>query len=70
MTKMPFRLTLAEQTSPVWVRIKQHFEERLESLRIQNDNPALNELETSAIRARIAECKYMTGLDKELPVQS
>lgn len=65
----PFRITQAEQTNPLWGKIKEHYEKRLEQLRVQNDNPSLGPEATAAQRARIAEVKALIALDQEFPVQ-
>lgn len=63
----PFKVTLMEQTAPVWGRLKEHYEERLRQARIRNDDSRLTEIETAALRARIAEAKYFLSLDQDLP---
>ena len=65
----PFKLSAAEQTSPVWARLRKHYEERLQKARIRNDDQSLNEVETAKVRALISEAKYFLSLDKELPFQ-
>jgi hypothetical protein len=63
------RIDHARQTNPLWHELKQHYEERLEKLRVQNDNAALDAIQTAALRARIAEIKTFISLDTELPIQ-
>lgn len=65
----PFRITQAEQTNPLWGKIKDHYEARLAQLRIQNDNPSLGPEATAGLRAKIAEVKALIALDQEFPVQ-
>jgi len=65
----PFKLTSADTTSPLWDKLKKHYEERLTAARLRNDDPGLTEVQTAAVRARIAEAKYFLSLDKELPFQ-
>ena len=65
----PFRITQAEQTNPLWGKIKDHYEARLAQLRIQNDNPSLGLDATAGLRSNIAEMKALIALDQEFPVQ-
>ena len=53
----------------VWVRVKEHMLERLESLRLRNDGP-LDAMETARLRGRINELKYLLDLDNPGPAIS
>lgn len=57
-------LTYAERSSPVWNKIKNHYEGRLKVLRSKNDG-ALDIAETSTIRGRIAEVKAILALEPD-----
>jgi hypothetical protein len=57
-------LTPHDKASSAWVRIKQHLEARLVTLRTQNDK-TMPEAETENLRGRIAEVKELLALDKD-----
>lgn len=54
-------LTPGEQQSPVWQKLKAHYEERLHILRAEND-AAMPEVRTANQRGRIAEIKALLQL--------
>lgn len=56
-------LTDGDSFNPLWLKLKAHFEARLEVLRSQNDGN-LDPEATAKMRGRIAEVKYFIGLDK------
>lgn len=58
----PFELTAQEKDSALWKKLKAHFEERLDVLRIQNDGDKSAE-ETAKLRGKIAFAKELLGLD-------
>lgn len=62
-----FELSAHERHSELWKRLKKHFEERLEAHRRNNDEPASDE-RTARLRGRIAETKYIIGLDQDAQV--
>lgn len=63
-----FELSAHERHSELWKRLKKHFEARLDAHRRNNDEPASEE-RTARLRGRIAEMKYIVGLDQDtLPV--
>jgi hypothetical protein len=66
MTEHLERWTLRsdERTTAVWKKIREHLEERLALLRIQNDSTSLSNDETQEQRGRIAEIKLMLDQDK------
>ena len=66
MTEEAFLLTPGERNSPVWQKILEHLRRRLEALRIENDRAA-SEVQTAALRGRIAAYKALIGLDAEPP---
>lgn len=63
-----FRLRPLERDSDVWKRIREHLESRLEAQRRKNDGD-LGLEDTAKVRGRIAELKYLLGLDKPAPAQ-
>lgn len=62
--KPPLALTREERNSPLWRKLLSHYEERLDSLRLQNDGEK-DSLETANLRGRIAECKALISLNRE-----
>lgn len=58
------RLTLTDQEreSPLWKRLRAHYEKRLISLRSQNDDPS-SEQDTARRRGRIHEVKTLLSLN-------
>ncbi len=50
-----------EKDSPVWIKIKAHLEERLMTLRAQNDTN-MDETTTALLRGKIAECKALLSI--------
>lgn len=61
-----FRLTSAERTSPLWLRLKAHLQERLAKARSRNDG-ALAPDETAHLRGRIASLKDLLALEEDRP---
>jgi len=59
-------MTLAnhEKNSPVWLKLKKHYDERLAELRAKNDSNITQE-QTLHLRGQIAEVKYLLDLGKE-----
>lgn len=60
-----FRLSESDTRSEVWLRLKSHMEDRLQTLRAQNDGD-LDEVKTAKLRGRINELKYLLALDQPL----
>jgi hypothetical protein len=58
------KLTDAEQVSPLWLKIKEHIEDRIEKHRASNDKTQSADA-TEKLRGRIAELKYLQTLAKE-----
>lgn len=57
----------SDLTAPTWLRIKDHYEARLDELRVKNDT-ALSPEQTARLRGRIAEVKLLLALaDPEPP---
>ena len=63
---MSFQLTPAEISSPLWMKLKAHIEARVAGHRRTNDSN-LNTEDTAKVRGRIAEGKYILGLDNSAP---
>lgn len=59
----PFALTDEDRQSPLWRRLEAHFTDKLARLRVQND-AALTEQQTSALRGRIDTLKAIINLGK------
>lgn len=53
-----------DRLNPVWVRLKQHYEARLQALRVQNDRP-MDEGKRNIQIGRIQEVLALLDLDKE-----
>ena len=60
-------LTDGEKMTSLWLRLEEHFTDRLLMLRQSNDK-AQPELETALMRGRIAEVKGFLSLAKEQPI--
>ncbi len=63
------RLTDTQMLNPLWSLLKKHYTERLAQLRSDNDNAALGEKESAALRGRIAEVKAFLDMDSPEPEQ-
>lgn len=61
------KINETQATNPLWQALRAHYVERLARLRSDNDNAALSEHETAALRGRIAECKALLDLDSPEP---
>jgi hypothetical protein len=59
-------LTKEERQSALWRKLQAHWDERLASLRSQNDGQ-FDAVVTAKIRGQIAEIKACLALDKDLP---
>jgi hypothetical protein len=54
-----FKLEEHEIASPVWQKLKKHYETRIDTLRKVNDRSDLSETDTAKLRGQIAEIKAM-----------
>lgn len=61
---MKFKPTRLELNSPCWMRLMEHFTDRLAQLRAENDVSKSYE-ETERLRGRIAEIKGLMAFDRE-----
>ena len=64
--KLAFELSREEKNSRLFKKLLTYWEERLNTLRTQNDGNH-EPLETANLRGRIAELKLNLSLDKEKP---
>ncbi|MFA6972404.1 MAG: hypothetical protein WC208_13545 [Gallionella sp.] len=55
-------LTPHELAEPTWLKLKKHYENRLDELRRQNDSEKLGEIETARLRGRIKEIKFFLDI--------
>ena len=60
------KLTDAEKVSPLWIKIKEHVEQRIKDHRASNDKTQPVEA-TEKLRGRIEELKDLLKLEKERP---
>lgn len=56
-----FKLEEHEINSPLWQKLKKHYENKLESLRISNDSDS-TELQTAKRRGKISEIKQFLAI--------
>lgn len=54
----------SDRATPLWIRLKAHYEDRLKMLRLQNDSP-MDDARRNFHIGKIAECKYFLELDVE-----
>lgn len=59
-------LTEHELAHPLWLKLKEHCEKRLETLRKENERD-LNEVKTAKLRGRIAEVNGFLSLENPKP---
>lgn len=64
--KPPFQLVAEDRVSRTWSRIEQHLTDRMQQLRQDNDR-ALDETETAALRGKISEVKRLIALGDAPP---
>jgi hypothetical protein len=62
----PFALTEDDRHSPLWMRLKAHFEDSLADARRSNDRP-FSERETATLRGEIMCLKKLIRLDADRP---
>ena len=60
-------LTEAEQLSSVWIKLRDHYAERLVTLRAKNDN-SMDELATANLRGEIRMVKQFLALATQAPM--
>lgn len=64
--KVQFQLTDAEKASPMWARLKQRYNDRIEALHLELEQD-IPETKTALIRGQIKALREQLALDKELP---
>ena len=64
----PFELTEGERHHPLWLGLRKHFADQLAAARLRNDDPALDQHATAALRGRIAALKSIIALGDDRPV--
>ena len=57
-----------ESQSAVWLKLKEHIEERRSQMRMQNDGD-LSHIETARLRGRVAMCKELLALEPSEPAE-
>lgn len=60
-------LTPHDFQSQTWLKLKDHYTKRLESLRQQNDSASLTGKQTHRLRGQIFEIKQFLALDEPPP---
>jgi len=63
-----FELTDGEKAQPLWRRLKAHLEDQLAAARQRNDDAAMTEHATQALRGKIACLKLIIALGDDRPV--
>ena len=61
------KLTESERQSAVWLKLKEHYEERLNVLRMKNDN-LLDEITTASLRGEIRMIKQFLAIGIDAPL--
>ena len=61
-------ITDGEKLTPLWGRLMANWQQELDSLRKQNDNPKNSEFDTAFLRGRIASVKANLALGMDKPV--
>jgi hypothetical protein len=62
-----FRLTHNDKSTPLWLRLKAHLEERLAAARVRNDM-LLPENDTAMLRGEIKSLKRLLALGDDRPI--
>lgn len=63
MDEEQFEISAQEATEPLWLRLKEYFGERIQTLREVNDNENLDHVRTASIRASIKVYKEILDLE-------
>ena len=58
------KLSVADRANPLWVRLMDHFNQRIAKLRSDNDCD-LDAEQTAKMRGRISEIKALMSLDRD-----
>lgn len=59
----PFSLTESEKHSDLWMKIKAHYEQKLQETRVRNDKP-LDAERKMVIVGQLMEMKYLLSLEQ------
>ena len=62
-----FKLTESEKAHPLWLRLRQHLQDQLYTLRSRNDAD-MDEAQTASLRGRIAMLKSIIALGDDRPI--
>jgi hypothetical protein len=62
-----FKLANSDIDSTTWSKVAKRLHERIEELRVANDNPLLDPVMTANTRGRIAELKLLLQAAEESP---
>jgi hypothetical protein len=65
-----FRLADSDRATGLWQRLKAHLEDRLVAARLRNDDPALSETQTAALRGEVKTLKSLLLLDADRPFET
>lgn len=63
-----FELRDGEKSHPLWKRLRAHLEQRLADHRAKNDDPAMTEIQTAALRGQIKCLKGLIALGDDRPL--
>ena len=63
-----FTLSESDKAQNLWLRLKDHFVDRLAYARTRNDNPLLSEQDTAALRGEIKTLKGLIALGDDRPI--
>lgn len=64
MSRERFTLNDLEIRTPLWMRLREHLEAEIASLRKKNDDPALDERKTALMRGEIAALRKLLAAEK------
>lgn len=62
-----FALSETDKQSPVFLKLKEHYSERLAMYRRMNDEFNLDKEQTDRLRGKISECKAFLALENPTP---
>ncbi|MDP3939211.1 MAG: hypothetical protein Q8R92_13895 [Deltaproteobacteria bacterium] len=64
-----FSLSRGERQSALWLKLLDHFKNKLEIARAKNDGPR-DVTETATLRGQIGTLKALIALDTDVPVET
>lgn len=62
-----FVVDAADRQNPLWQRLERHLKQRIESLRLQNEQDA-DERKTANLRGQIRALRSLLGAAKDTPI--